>query len=294
MNWASIRQFLGTTIVKLYLVSGILHGLLFAGFLYQDQSIPISSSGTIQVQLAGGLTNLLMPKSEVPFKRPPHSSAPKAPSPTPEARHKSSPIPQKNRRLQETPSSVEWVKRARTALLNPVKLPQNISGTLPTRKARISPNERPPLPKSKKRIAAEKPKTSSEKKNVSSKVSPRASIDLPKRPALPSKNGVRKNATPFQSAASLGQILNDRISAILSQILREKRYPPSARERGIEGTATVAFQIEQNGRLGFLKLQKSSGNAALDRASLEAIRRAAPFPFVPRLLVLPIRYRLTE
>jgi len=88
--------------------------------------------------------------------------------------------------------------------------------------------------------------------------------------------------------------LNDRISVILSKIHREKRYPPSAREWGIEGTATVAFQIKRDGHLGYLKIRKTSGNAALDQASLEAIRRAAPFPFVPRLLVLPIRYRLTE
>lgn len=43
----------------------------------------------------------------------------------------------------------------------------------------------------------------------------------------------------------------------------------------------VAFTVSANGALGGLRIARSSGSAALDKAALDAVRRAAPFPPIP-------------
>lgn len=83
-----------------------------------------------------------------------------------------------------------------------------------------------------------------------------------------------------------------RVTAILQRIGRHQRYPGVARESGAEGAATVSFRILPDGNLQDLRIKKTSGNAHLDDASLEAVRKAAPLPYLGKTLVLTIRYTL--
>ena len=85
-----------------------------------------------------------------------------------------------------------------------------------------------------------------------------------------------------------------RVAAILNRIRRHQHYPPLARESGAEGAATVSFRVLPDGRLRGLRIKKTSGNAHLDHASLEAVRKAAPLPWLDKTLVLTIRYTLTR
>lgn len=85
-----------------------------------------------------------------------------------------------------------------------------------------------------------------------------------------------------------------RVAAILNRIRRHQHYPPLARESGAEGAATVSFRVLPDGRLRGLRIKKTSGNAFLDGASLEAVRKAAPLPWLDKTLVLTIRYTLTR
>ena len=48
-----------------------------------------------------------------------------------------------------------------------------------------------------------------------------------------------------------------------------------------KGTAVVSFSISGGGGLASVSVARSSGSAALDRAAVEMIRRAAPFPAPP-------------
>ena len=48
------------------------------------------------------------------------------------------------------------------------------------------------------------------------------------------------------------------------------------------GTATVAFAIASGGGLSRVSISRSSGSAALDKAALRVIQKAAPFPAPPR------------
>ncbi len=92
----------------------------------------------------------------------------------------------------------------------------------------------------------------------------------------------------------VGTDADARVAAILGRIRRHQHYPPLARESGAEGAATVSFRVLPDGRLRNLRIKKTSGNAHLDHASLEAVRKAAPLPWLDKTLVLTIRYTLTR
>lgn len=66
-------------------------------------------------------------------------------------------------------------------------------------------------------------------------------------------------------------------SQVRSKIERRKRFPAG----GASGTVALAMSISGSGALNSVSVAGSSGNAALDRAALDAVRRAAPFPPAP-------------
>jgi protein TonB len=55
-------------------------------------------------------------------------------------------------------------------------------------------------------------------------------------------------------------------------------YPAIARVRGYEGVVLVAAEILPNGRVGNMKIRKSSGYAILDQSALEGVK---PWKFEP-------------
>jgi TonB family protein len=70
-------------------------------------------------------------------------------------------------------------------------------------------------------------------------------------------------------------------SMIFAHLQKFKRYPPEARRRGIQGTATVSFVIDASGRLVSVSLVASSGAAILDSEAVALVRRAVPYPPMP-------------
>lgn len=89
--------------------------------------------------------------------------------------------------------------------------------------------------------------------------------------------------------------------AIGDWLKRYQRYPRAARRAGLEGIAQVRFVIDRSGTLRERELVASSGHAVLDRAALELLERAAPYPRLPgRIavelieLTLPVEYRLRD
>lgn len=79
--------------------------------------------------------------------------------------------------------------------------------------------------------------------------------------------------TPFTTAPT---ILNrsDVVAALTSE------YPPLLREAGVGGRVVVWFFIEDDGRVGAVRLRESSGHEALDAA---ALRVAGVYRFSPAL-----------
>jgi protein TonB len=66
---------------------------------------------------------------------------------------------------------------------------------------------------------------------------------------------------------------------VFGHMQRFKRYPSSA--RGASGVVVVRFELNRTGALIGSAVTKSSGNAALDQAALDLLRRASPFPPFP-------------
>ncbi|PWR21866.1 energy transducer TonB [Zavarzinia compransoris] len=64
-------------------------------------------------------------------------------------------------------------------------------------------------------------------------------------------------------------------------IEKHKRYPDSARRRGIEGKPTVRFRIDRGGHVQMVEIHRETGRRDLDEAALRTIERADPFPPFP-------------
>jgi|MudIll2142460700_1097286.scaffolds.fasta_scaffold02323_3 TonB family protein len=75
-------------------------------------------------------------------------------------------------------------------------------------------------------------------------------------------------------------------------IEKAKTYPRMARERGIEGTVVIRFKVLPSGEIATVSVVQSSGAAVLDEASIRAIYRAAPVPYVNGWVEVPISYVL--
>jgi protein TonB len=87
--------------------------------------------------------------------------------------------------------------------------------------------------------------------------------------------------------------------ALIRHLNRFKRYPESARSRGIQGVVEVEFTINREGRVVASRVTQSSGSSTLDAEALATLRRANPLPAPPVQaaeatldLALPIHFRI--
>jgi protein TonB len=87
--------------------------------------------------------------------------------------------------------------------------------------------------------------------------------------------------------------------ALVSHLNRYKRYPRSARARGIRGDVRVRFTLDRTGQVTGATVVESSGYSALDDEALAVLRRASPMPAPPEQIggaafdmVLPIQFRI--
>ena len=72
---------------------------------------------------------------------------------------------------------------------------------------------------------------------------------------------------------------------LLAHLQKYKKYPPSAQARNKEGLNRLRFVVDAEGRVLSFELVSGSGNADLDRATLEMIKRAQPLPKPPAYLL---------
>jgi protein TonB len=100
------------------------------------------------------------------------------------------------------------------------------------------------------------------------------------------------------AAASRAAIASWR-DLVLARLQQNKRYPASAEARHEQGTATLSFSVDRNGRVLTRNIARSSGSAALDEEVLAMVQRSQPLPaFPPAMmqnsinLVVPIRFTL--
>lgn len=92
------------------------------------------------------------------------------------------------------------------------------------------------------------------------------------------------HTTQKQRASVKGAPMPELIAFLHAAIQREQQYPASAQAMEREGRATLDFVLHPNGQISGLRLLRTSGTDALDRAALAAVNRAAPFAQVDRYL----------
>lgn len=112
------------------------------------------------------------------------------------------------------------------------------------------------------------------------------------RPDTPAAAEPRAAQAPAQVAANQGgngadgramadtsRLQSVWAGAIGARIARAQRHP--GRGHG-SGRVRLSLVVARDGRLAEVAVATSSGSAALDRAALDAVRRAAPFPSAPK------------
>lgn len=100
-----------------------------------------------------------------------------------------------------------------------------------------------------------------------------------------------KEATPpsRQMVSDVGQRQreagNDRVSnypgRVVKKLRRALRYPSAARRDRLRGEANVRFTVLASGAISGVRVTSSSGSPVLDKAAIQTVRRAAPFPDIP-------------
>ncbi|HCV41291.1 energy transducer TonB [Pseudomonas vlassakiae] len=158
-----------------------------------------------------------------------------------------------------------------------------------------APVEEPPLPKvveaPKPKIAIAKPPKPKpkpqppkpEKKPEPPKDEPPAKEQVADTP--PSNTPPQKSAAPAPSIAANSQALPTWQSDLLRHLAKYKRYPEDARRRGLQGINRLRFVVDAEGKVVSYSMAGGSGSAALDRATLEMIRRAGTVPKPPAELL---------
>lgn len=92
-------------------------------------------------------------------------------------------------------------------------------------------------------------------------------------------NNINKNSAKEKTSS-----ISYYLQLVKQKIEKNKRYPLLARNKGIEGEVWLKFEILKNGKVKNIKVVKSSHYQILDKAAIESIKKANPFPPFPKEL----------
>jgi periplasmic protein TonB len=99
--------------------------------------------------------------------------------------------------------------------------------------------------------------------------------------------------TPVSAAdASQSTAVLDFRQTLVRHIAKYQRYPKAAERGQLQGTVDTVFSMSRDGRLLEVWVKRSSGDAILDNAAIETIRRAQPLPNIPSALPDPLKVEL--
>ncbi len=207
--------------------------------------------------------------------------------------------PQKPVRVRPRRELPKVANAPRPKPVDPVKRPKRITARKPADiKVRQTPKPRPVRVKRPKRPASPKPSAPSQPIAPRQPVAPR--VPTPRQAAAPAKPALR----PAPPSAPPVQDLQRQYLAMVSKALqRHKRYPRTARRRGLSGKVVLDFVILPNGQVTEARIVagQSTRHGILNKAALRALKRASPLPPFPKTLrkpslrvTLPILYELTE
>jgi protein TonB len=100
----------------------------------------------------------------------------------------------------------------------------------------------------------------------------------PSEPAVPTR--IPQLSTDAVPNAAMMQFRD----ALLRHIAKFQRYPRAAERQHLQGTVLAVFSVGRDGKLLGTWVKTSSGQAVLDQAAIDTIRRAQPMPQIPPAL----------
>jgi TonB family protein len=103
----------------------------------------------------------------------------------------------------------------------------------------------------------------------------------PGRSATGSQPGSQPGPEPGPEPGGRGRAERRYLAALRRALARERHYPPTARRRGLEGTARVQFTIAADGGFSGIRVSRSAGAKTLDDAAERTVRRLARFDPIP-------------
>lgn len=134
---------------------------------------------------------------------------------------------------------------------------------------------------------------------------PATAQQIVKEPApLPQESSIASHAAEPNNTPVASRPVNYRqqvIGLLQTEFARHFKYPLLARKRGWQGVVLLDFHLQANGRVGNIRVAKSSGYALLDQAALESLQAVSYIEGIVSWLdnsgldlQLPVNYRLNE
>ena len=230
------------------------------------------------------------PKRVVPPPSPPAKPQPPSRAPT-SIKSQTAPLPPQ---VKPQPAPRPMKKRSITRELAPAKPKRpRVAQTLPKPRPQSAP----------KRLSAPLPAPPVQPKPPTRAAPPTPVVKpVPQRAPEPSTAPTPPLIAGLEPTSSTSaKALQDYLALVSSTFERYKRYPMSARQRGLTGRLVLQFVILPDGQVITPKIIKRTGHRSFSRAALRALRRAGTMPPFPpsiqkkKLMVkMPIAYTLVE
>jgi TonB family protein len=102
-----------------------------------------------------------------------------------------------------------------------------------------------------------------------------------------------QSAVVAPSSSNLTSLKKNFSSSIWRKIAKSKFYPDIAQRQGWEGKPVVEFQVGKNGDLLAYSVAEASPHEILNKAAIDAVKKASPYPKIPESLNLDsIRFKI--
>lgn len=172
----------------------------------------------------------------------------------------------------------------------------------PKPQVRVKRPEKQPISRPKKPVQRQPPKP--EKRARQEETDPRTAPHTNKTagPNSAGPTATKAQTGPSGSAAaprSAGKAEASYLAELQRAIARHQRFPDDARKRRKTGVTTLAFVVQGDGRIRQVRVAKSSGDASLDEAAVQALQRLNRFRPIPAVIGrqewamrVPIRFDL--
>lgn len=145
-----------------------------------------------------------------------------------------------------------------------------------------------PKPPTRTQTRTTPPEKTPERQPVDPKATPSPSSD-----ELPAAAAPTFGLSPDRQSAALPTWK----AHLLRHLERHKRYPAAAQRARTEGVTYILFTMTRDGRVLKARVERSAGNATLDREGLDLLARAEPLPSLPHdqpgetlQLVVPVQF----